>query len=64
MIVRVASEPPSVYSSKGSCEESVATLRLRVHVYGMSQTCPHDFFKNQYSGFLHVQVIEGANGFL
>ena len=25
-------------------------LRLRVHVYGMSDTCPHDFFKNQYSG--------------
>ena len=33
-------------------------LRLRVHVYGMSQTCPYDFFKNQYSVFLHVQVTE------
>ena len=32
-------------------------LRLRVHVYDMSQICPYDF-KNQYSGFLHVQVTE------
>ena len=41
-----------------------ARLRLRVHVYGMSQTCPYDFFKNQYSGFLQVQVTEWVNGFL
>ena len=40
------------------------SLRLRVHVYGRSQTCPYDFFKNQYSGFLHVQVTEWVSGFL
>ena len=40
------------------------SLRLRVHVYGMSQTCPYDFFKNQNSGFLNVQVTEWVNGFL
>jgi len=32
------------------------SLRLWVHVYGMSQICPYDFFKKQYSGFPHVQV--------
>ena len=30
----------------------------------MSQTCPYDFFKNQNSGFLNVQVTEWVNGFL
>jgi len=34
-----------------SCLEFQKSLRLRVHIYGMSQTCPYDFFKSQYSGF-------------
>jgi len=33
-------------------------------MFMVCQTCPYDFFKNQYSGFLQVQVTEWVNGFL
>ena len=52
---------------KESMEKGICILinpRLPINVFGTSQTCPNDFFKNQYSGFLQVQVTEWANGFL